>query len=143
MFRKSLEDFDDDIKDDVFKDAYRLRISGAGYLEFIDEIIQKYRFSQASARELFAKVNDFITVTLNMPPEVIRSELILEAQSIRREAKKDKAHGAAVSALKLEMELRITENKEAETVRVEFTMGLAPKLEAENELNEELEDETE
>lgn len=118
-FRKSLEDFDNDVKDEAFQCAYRLRISGVGYLDFIDEISQKYKISQESARELFDKVNDFITVTLNMSPDVIRSELVLVAQSIRKDAKKDKAYGAAVSALKLEMELRIVENNEAEKVIVE------------------------
>jgi len=143
MFRKSLEDFDNDLKDDVFKDACRLRISGVGYLDFIDEISSKYKISRASARELFDKVNDFISVTLNMSPEAIRTELVLKAQAIQRDAKEDKAHGARVSALKLEMELRITESDETETIRHEHVLTLAPPPEPENELNEELEDEVE
>ena len=140
---KALVDFDNDLDDKIFHCAYDLRVAGCTYYEFQKDLKSKYGVSFEIAREYWNRVNDFITATLNLPTEVIRSELILKAQAIQKDAKEDKAHGARVSALKLEIDLRIAESNEVETIRHEHILTLAPPPEPENELNEELEDEKE
>lgn len=134
---KEFKDFDDGFEDKVFLYGYRLKCAGFSYVSFCRLIKKKHNLSQTKAREYWERINDFVNIMLSATTETVRNEIVLKLQDAQKCAKKDKAHNARVSAIKLEAELRLGEAEKPEEMIVKHVITM-DATEPEGELNQEV-----
>lgn len=140
---RELIEFEEIENDEIFNEAYNLRISGLDYFPFKRALKEKYpTLKKEQLAEYFALANEAISAERNISDEHTNNELITRARIIEEKALAKDSFGPAVSALKLGIDLRITGDKPNEVILVRHQL-VADEPETENELNEELADEME
>ena len=134
---RELIEFDEIENEEIFNEAYILRVSGLDYFPFKKALKEKYpALKKSELADYFELASEAINASLNISDAHTTNELIISARNIQKKALAKDSFGPAVSALKLEIDLRVTGDKPNEVTLNRFEI-VSDKPEHENELNEE------